>query len=45
MPVLDFAWIIMELAGLAIAFTLIFVLRLRDFNYALTIIIACLIIG
>ncbi|MDZ4164562.1 MAG: DUF401 family protein [Smithellaceae bacterium] len=35
----------MELAGLAIAFTLIFVLRLRDFNYALTILIACLIIG
>ncbi|MDI6726706.1 MAG: DUF401 family protein [Smithellaceae bacterium] len=35
----------MELAGLAIAFTLIFVLRLRDFNYAATILIACLIIG
>lgn len=35
----------MEVAGLVIAFILIFVLRLRDFNYAATILCACLIIG
>ncbi len=35
----------MELAGLIFAFTLIFILRLKDFDHSLTIIIACLIIG
>lgn len=35
----------MELAGLIFAFALIFILRLKDFDHALTIIIACLVIG
>ncbi len=35
----------MELAGLIFAFALIFILRLKDFDHALTIILACLIIG